>query len=180
MHEFRPQLILVLKLHRCIQIIDIKAHRRTERSCVQLELYGHILSCWARLALPLDIFGASAAVVGTMIVILKYGGSGLPLIVYLLYPMVGAIIGFNLFLLLYAAVYAKKVTEGVIMQLLASTEELRHCGERAKQTTAGLVRRAQALRPVTLSAGGFTNVSFGLMCDVLDEIISQIVFLFLL
>ena len=158
----------------------MEAHGQVEDLYVCLEIYAGILGDWARLTLPFAILGAVATVVGTMIVVVKYGGPELPLVVYLLYPTVGGIIGFNMFSLFNEAVHVTRISEGIRTELLAQGLTLVQGAPDGKVTRAAVVKRVRALRPVTLPVGRFTHISFGLMCDVWDEIINQLVFLFCL
>src|SRR4051794_26131475 len=101
---------------------------------------------------------------------------GVPPLMFPFFPVAAVVAAFLGFGMIYEGVCITRMSEGILESLMSNNGGyLRRLG---KSGSSVIMKRAKAFTPVFFPIGGFCQFSMGVMQNVLDEIINQVLFLY--
>ena len=138
-----------------------------------LKLYNVIFMNWLKYWIAQTIFTLCVCIVVVLYVTCR--PSGLPFLIYCVFPVAGALAWLTLFWICYDAVIAKRTCDEALGSLQSRTGTF--FGTLGATEKREMMRRASALQPVYIGLGQFAEMTLEVFLSMSDEILSQLLFL---
>lgn len=140
-----------------------------------MEVYTKIFQSWFKIMMPLCLLSSSCAILVQLYITVRH--VNIPLIIYAIFPTAAVTIMTIVFILSYDVVTVGRIAESKLVELQNPDSEhlVRLFASRKMRSDA--VKRARAMRPITLSLGGFAEFSLSVPVYMWEEILNQLVFL---
>ena len=138
-----------------------------------MKLYNVVLMNWFRFAIVPPMCSISVCIIASLYVTCR--PSGLPIIIYCVFPMVAMVALFVVFRMCFNAVVAKMTGDEVLGNVQLRTARFYYRPGPAERKE--LMRRAKALQPVRVAIGEFAEITMEVYVSIVDEILNQLLFL---
>ena len=138
-----------------------------------MKLYNVILMNWFRTEIVPPIFSVSVCTIACLYVTCR--PSGLPFIIYCVFPVAAVVALFGVFRICFDAVVAKRTCDEVLGKLQSAARVGFPRLQPAQKKE--MMRRAKALQPARIAMGDFAEITLEVYVSIWDEILNQLLFL---